>query len=275
MRIDTSLVKEMYKSGMGWTEIKTTLVKMDPSYSNIAIAALREICRKEIKAAEQPQVEIHDEDAGKYESVSVLGRPVRIRTRYKNNGVPPEVQDKIQENNLMVAEACHTCGYKPVPGHACAMPSGMCQLGHIHELGFDPVVLMAETQRLIQQYKKPEEEAPAPAKERKHEDNMFESAQPAAKKRIKKNATSAETVEDLEATVKSAEEELEPGNLIQKALNDAGESEDKKIEEVDVPTSDDVVIDDEELENLDMSIPDDVDLDADPDNEPESHALGE
>ena len=269
MKIDNSLVKEMFKSGMGWTEIKNSLVKMNPDYTAVSISALRDICRKEMRETEEKPAEAIEAGGDKFESISVLGRQVKINRRHKNNGVPIEVQDKIQENNLMIAEACATCGFKPSPGHACALPAGMCKLGHYHKLDFDPVALMVETKQLMDQYKKPVEpiEQPIAVKERPKTENLFEKdTEPsavAAKKRPKKNASSTTTIEELEDTVQSADEEFAPENLIGAALENAGEKDGHKIEEIDAFAASDLEIDDSELDNIDMSIPKDADIDED------------
>ena len=260
MNIDRTLVREMYQSGMNWTEIKEVLVQQNPETATISIAKLREICSGDIKAREKEA--LTDASAPEnYEHISVLGRQVKIRKRaYKDNGIPPEIQDKIQQNQLMASEACATCGFKAGPGRYCTMPCGMCQLGHVAQLGFDPKALIEENQKFKEIYKKQNTNDTtknnAPGCQSKK--NIFDED-------IKQETIPSEAVEStseelraLESDVASADVELDTGNIIDKVLESVGH----EVEDVDT-IDEDFTIDDSELENAEFNIPKDLDVDSD------------
>lgn len=252
MQLDHSLIREMYNAGMSLQDIKVELIKQHKSYNVVTIAQLRKICQNEIKEREGKGKAAAKNNPENYETISVLGRQVKVKKAKPDGHIPTEVMDKIYENTVLIEVACSTCSFKPAPGRPCAWPSTMCAMGHRQPLTYNPSTLLEEIAMLREKYKKVEEKS-APATKTKtkavktpifEEDDDEESIQARAE------------LNELEDEIAKAGDSMSAHERIGQALKAAKETEDNQIIEIDGYDKDDDSIDDM-LESVEMSMPSD------------------
>lgn len=256
MQLDHSLIKEMYNAGMTLQEIKIELAREHKDYKIVSIAQLRKICQSEIKEREGKSKKSKN-NPDNYENITAFGRQVKIRKQNSESDMPTEILDKIQENSVLIEMACSTCSLKPAPGRPCAWPAGMCQMGHIKPLTYNPVELLEEMTVLRQTYKRLKEESNITkmraASKTRSTKSIFEDDEP----ELDENGEKLESLEELESEISMAGKAMSAHERIGAALKSAKETEDKQYTEIDnfqLDNYDDI---DDQLASVEMSMPSD------------------